>query len=228
MKLTEKNKTAVKVTTKNLINIEKEQGSTINTERLYFYIRRSLDFLGLEHDDEDVECIAHDLEYEVSIFHTKGSVIFNDYDSNLHEWYNNLTLEKEPFWEKYRRFLIEESSLDNKSINLLDHETLPNILNCLGNPNEKFEGKRLRRGLIIGDVQSGKTSTYIGLICKAADAGYKVIILLAGTTESLRQQTQERVDEGIIGYTYPKDLKSKTGIKVGVGNYTDFYPCFTF
>ena len=46
----------------------------------------------------------------------------------------------------------------------------------------------LKRGLIIGDVQSGKTSTYIGFICKAADAGYRVFILLTGTIESLRRQ----------------------------------------
>ena len=57
----------------------------------------------------------------------------------------------------------------------------------------------LKRGLIIGDVQSGKTSTYIGFLCKAADAGYKVFILLTGTIESLRRQTQERVEEGFIG-----------------------------
>lgn len=86
----------------------------------------------------------------------------------------------------------------------MDAKTLPQIMNCIGNPKDSFEGKRLKRGFIIGDVQSGKTATYTGLICKAADAGYKVVILLAGITESLRQQTQERIDEGIIGYTYKK------------------------
>lgn len=86
----------------------------------------------------------------------------------------------------------------------MDEETLPNIMNCLGNPKELFDGKRFRKGLVIGDVQSGKTATYSGLICKAADAGYKVVILLAGITESLRQQTQERIDESIVGITYKK------------------------
>ena len=47
----------------------------------------------------------------------------------------------------------------------------------------------MKRGLIIGDVQSGKTSTYIGLICKAADAGYKVFILLTGTIEAVNVRT---------------------------------------
>lgn len=72
--------------------------------------------------------------------------------------------------------------------------------------------------MIIGDVQSGKTATYTGLICKAADAGYKVVILLAGITESLRQQTQERIDEGIIGYTYKKFGKQIKKGNVGVGS----------
>jgi len=51
----------------------------------------------------------------------------------------------------------------------------------------------------MGHVQSGKTTNYSALICKAADAGYRIIILLAGITNSLRQQTQERLDEAFIG-----------------------------
>ena len=51
-------------------------------------------------------------------------------------------------------------------------------MDLLGNPDQ-VDGF-MRRGLCIGDVQSGKTSTYIGLINKAADAHYRVIILLAG------------------------------------------------
>jgi Z1 domain len=49
-------------------------------------------------------------------------------------------------------------------------------------------------------VQSGKTANYTGLVCKAADAGYKVIIVMAGTLNSLRSQTQERLDADFIGW----------------------------
>ncbi|HWC53983.1 MAG TPA: hypothetical protein VG676_10400, partial [Chitinophagaceae bacterium] len=49
-------------------------------------------------------------------------------------------------------------------------------------------------------VQSGKTSNYTGLICKAADAGYKLIIVLAGLHNNLRSQTQLRIDEGFLGF----------------------------
>lgn len=106
------------------------------------------------------------------------------------------------------------------SVNKLESETLANLMNCLGNPNDKIQGKRLRRGLVIGDVQSGKTATYAGLICKAADAGYKVVILLTGITESLRKQTQERMEEGIIGFTIRVDENGRMQKKlerVGVG-----------
>ena len=51
-----------------------------------------------------------------------------------------------------------------------------------------------RRGLVYGHVQSGKTANYVGLINRAFDHGYKIVIVLTGMTEDLRKQTQERVD----------------------------------
>lgn len=116
--------------------------------------------------------------------------------------------------------MINYERLDINSVNKLESETLANLMNCLGNPNDVIKGKRLRRGLVIGDVQSGKTATYAGLICKAADAGYKVVILLTGITESLRKQTQERMEEGIIGFTIRVDENGRMQKKlerVGVG-----------
>ena len=52
----------------------------------------------------------------------------------------------------------------------------------------------------MGDVQSGKTATYAALMAKAADAGYRMIILLTGTLENVRRQTQERLDSGFVGF----------------------------
>ena len=57
----------------------------------------------------------------------------------------------------------------------------------------------VRKGMVVGNVQSGKTANYIGLISKAADAGYKVIVVLAGILDDLRIQTQIRIEEGFIG-----------------------------
>ena len=55
-----------------------------------------------------------------------------------------------------------------------------------------------RRGLVIGHVQSGKTANYTGLIARAADSGYKFIVVIAGIHNNLRKQTQERIDLSLI------------------------------
>ncbi len=93
-------------------------------------------------------------------------------------------------------------------------ETTDKIMNCMGNPNT-IDGFK-KKGLVVGHVQSGKTANYISLINKAADVGYKLIILLAGVHNNLRSQTQERVNEGFIGFDKLRN------IFVGVGLSRDF------
>ena len=95
-----------------------------------------------------------------------------------------------------RDYLFGRNILPPNIISTLDKVT-DEILDYSGNP--KLDGVWSRRGLVMGHVQSGKTTNYSALICKAADAGYKIIILLAGITNSLRTQTQERIDETFIG-----------------------------
>ena len=92
------------------------------------------------------------------------------------------------------------------------------ILGHLQNPHS--EGSWDRRGLVIGHVQSGKTANYIGLVSRAADAGYRFIIVIAGIHNNLRKQTQERIDEGFVGRSSdPKARKT-----VGVGMTGKDYP----
>lgn len=54
------------------------------------------------------------------------------------------------------------------------------------------------RGLVLGYVQSGKTTNFMSVIAKAADAGFRLIIVLTGITENLRQQTQDRLDKQLV------------------------------
>lgn len=80
--------------------------------------------------------------------------------------------------------------------------------------------------MVVGHVQSGKTSNYVGLINKATDAGYKVIIIIAGTISSLRRQTQERIDSGYIGRNSSAFIRENENRLIGVGKYkvnTDIY-----
>lgn len=208
--------TLLKQFAKNLIDADKMHGKVIRYEDLDSYINRAVQLLQIECDKETINRLFVDLEYEYAIVHDRGHVIFNDYDEKR-EWYSNLEVQDNFFWSRYKDYLINHTSISRTSINLLDDITLPDILNCLGNPNDILEKPRLRRGLIIGDVQSGKTATYTGLICKAADAGYKVVILMTGITENLRRQTQERIDEGVVGITLRREGKIDKHPRVGVG-----------
>lgn len=121
-------------------------------------------------------------------------------------------------WMAYRLFL-QGRGFTPGVVAAIDNST-NEILNCLGDPRKV--GSWSRRGLVIGDVQSGKTATYIGAVNKAADAGFKLIILLAGGTEALRKQTQLRIDEGIIGRDSSHTI-SANGVAnnnvIGVGKF---------
>jgi hypothetical protein len=86
------------------------------------------------------------------------------------------------------------------------------ILGLLQDPTSKDAWSR--RGLVIGHVQSGKTANYMGVIAKAADAGYKFIIVIAGIHNNLRKQTQQRVDEGFVGRS--SDPADRVSIGVGL------------
>ena len=102
-----------------------------------------------------------------------------------------------PFWDRYRRYL-GRSQADARQVVWRIDETTDRVLGKLEDPTRA--GRWRRDGLVAGHVQSGKTANYIGLICKAADAGYKLIVILAGIDNSLRSQTQLRVDEGFLGF----------------------------
>ena len=111
-------------------------------------------------------------------------------------WLAARRAEIEPFyWNRYRQMLLR-NGWGPLVVSTLDRTT-DELLDLLGNP--ETEGKWKRRGLVVGDVQSGKTATYAALICKAADAGYRLVILLTGTLENVRRQTQERLDASFVG-----------------------------
>lgn len=74
-----------------------------------------------------------------------------------------------------------------------------------------------RRGLIIGHVQSGKTANYTGLIARAADAGYKFIVVIAGIHNNLRRQTQQRIDEAFIGRSSDPEDRRNIGVGLAPG-----------
>lgn len=99
-------------------------------------------------------------------------------------------------WPWLKAYLAAEVGRPLQVMKELDEST-SEVIDLLGNPTR--EGIWDRRGLVVGHVQSGKTQHYTALAAKALDAGFKVIIILSGIHENLRQQTQERVEEVLIG-----------------------------
>ncbi|WP_440694371.1 Z1 domain-containing protein [Clavibacter nebraskensis] len=119
-------------------------------------------------------------------------------------------------WDAYRQLLTNRGWAPGV-ISTLDTQT-DTIVELMGDPLQ--EGEWARRGLVIGEVQSGKTATYVGILNKAMDHGYKIIIIIGGHTEDLRRQTQRRVDTDLIGTDSEDDLDNvvaQRSTAVGVG-----------
>lgn len=119
------------------------------------------------------------------------------------------------FWGRYRDYLQIEKNLADTVVNQIDRLT-DRTLDGLFDP--AINAIISKYGLVVGQVQSGKTSNYTGLICKAADAGFKLIIVLAGIHNNLRSQTQLRLDEGFLGFdTQHQRAFDRDNIWIGVG-----------
>jgi hypothetical protein len=119
------------------------------------------------------------------------------------------------FWKRYSSYLQDEKGFPPDTLIKLNRLT-DKILDSLFDPTENVQVDK--KGLVVGQVQSGKTSNYTGLICKAADAGYKLIVVLAGIHSNLRSQTQLRIDEGFLGFdTQHQRAFNTNNIKIGVG-----------
>lgn len=117
-------------------------------------------------------------------------------DPTGHEdWFQPSMKKDWRYWQRLQRYL--ERSLAVNVVEALDRST-DGIMAQLEDPQRDAPWDR--RGLVVGHVQSGKTSSYSALICKAADAGYKIIVVLAGMHNNLRSQTQMRLEEAFLGY----------------------------
>jgi len=167
-----------------------------------------------EWDDigKELECF-----YEVKL--EEGNIINSkkNKDRDLTWWSNNEKLNNNSFyWNRYEKYLKDK--LPPNVIYTLNRDT-DIILNNMGNPKEScFD----IRGMVVGHVQSGKTGNFAGLLCKAADAGYKFIVIIAGGINNLRNQTQKRIEESFVG------LRKDEYIGVGRIDRSGITPiCFT-
>lgn len=144
-------------------------------------------------DEPAINAIIRELETSFTVTQRRGAVITKDYRPWLASKRGEIDFY---YWNRLRKYYLETGTLPSYILATLDSDT-DEVLDQCGNPKNDSYGAV--RGMVMGNVQSGKTTNYSALICKAADAGYRVIILLAGITNSLRAQTQERLDETFIG-----------------------------
>jgi hypothetical protein len=159
-------------------------------------------------DALDREAVIDELIRRFSLWIGRDSTIKSE--AGHFPWLSPARRVERRYWQRYREWLERELSF--RAVEALDQST-DLILGLLEDPTR--DGWWDRRGLVVGHVQSGKTGNYTGLICKAADAGYKIIIVLAGLHNNLRAQTQMRLDEGFLGYE-TKAIQSDIAV-VGVG-----------
>jgi hypothetical protein len=122
------------------------------------------------------------------------------------------------YWERYKHWLIYDQHRPESVVGGSLDPTTDRILGMLEDPTRP--GAWDRRGLVAGQVQSGKTSNYVGLINKSLDAGYKLIIVFAGIHDNLRSQTQSRINTGVLGFNSEGNITgTQLNKRVGVGNY---------
>lgn len=172
--------------------------------------------------DSEAEHLARVIESRHDITMSIGSIL----TGVGHEpWLDNARKSIDPFyWDRYRQLLTGKGYSGHVLAGVDD--TTDRILAQLENPEK--EGTWSRRGMVMGYVQSGKTANYIGLVCKAADAGYKFIVVIAGIHNNLRNQTQLRVDEGFVGRDSGALLQKRADKFVGVGMISSKHKPVTF
>ena len=111
-------------------------------------------------------------------------------------WYLGSTESSSPNWNAYRAHL-EQKGWCGEVIHSIDRASTK-ITNELLCPNGSREARF--QGLVLGYVQSGKTASMAATIAKAADSGYRMVIVLAGMTNVLRQQTQLRLHSDVVSH----------------------------
>jgi len=101
------------------------------------------------------------------------------------------------YWPTLRQHLLAVKGWTLPSVRSLD-DASDSVLRQLAPPDQaQFD----MRGLVLGYVQSGKTANYTALIAKAADAGYRLIVVLSGIDNGLRLQTNQRLKRELVGYS---------------------------
>lgn len=213
----------IKLCSKDL-RFYKESGTSIEREVILKTIDNAIkmaeenvsNFDGSTLSEGDIGDIEFELESRFSVSIGAQTIIISDPGIDR-GWLNSITdPERTRFvrhkdYEEFLHSIGREYDVVSENTKIIDQ-----ILDLSGDPHR--QGSWETRGLVMGNVQSGKTQNYIGLINKAADLGYQAIIILGGHMNELRNQTQFRIDEGFVG----QDTRKRKATRIGVGVDRDF------
>lgn len=131
---------------------------------------------------------------------------------NRDTWYTGPHA-KDKCWPAIVDLLRKDGWSEDPAIRSLD-DSSTRVVSLLNHPKEKSFSTR---GLVVGYVQSGKTTNFTSVMAKAADRGYKLFIVLAGVHNGLRRQTQARLVQQLVEPN-PSMWSQLTGLD------TDFTP----
>src|SRR5579871_2951872 len=160
-----------------------------------------------------IDSIMRRLKASVSTTQEEARVLYDEHK----EWLSNAE-PKFSYFEGYLNYL-KTRGFTRGPLATLKRDT-DRVVGFLADPDSEVSISK--RGLVVGHVQSGKTGNFIGVMCRAADVGYKVIVVLTGIQEDLRRQTQERIDFAFTGRHW--DAEHKRYVVVGVGKDHQEHP----
>ncbi|MEP0006120.1 MAG: Z1 domain-containing protein [Balneola sp.] len=196
----------------NTLTFLNNRPKPVSLEDISSDIERSLK--SFEEKEINLSYVREYLERQFNIDSERHIIL----DEGYEPWIHNRKGEVDKrFWERYRKYLLNDQKYAPNTVDKIDDIT-DDILDHLKDPTTA--GDWDKRGMVVGQVQSGKTSNYIGLMSKAADYGYRVIVVLAGLTKDLRSQTQLRTDLGFLGWDTNFDRESpEENSNFGVSKY---------
>lgn len=198
---------------------QKEEGfiPEINfVEKLLRMKAEELEMLGCQLSEEDIMILSKEIHSEETISIPRASTIMS---KEKEPWLHTLKSPSTYYSDRYKNYLTIDEGFSRQVVDKI-FKTTDETLDFMTNPNT--EDECIKKGLVMGNVQSGKTANYLALINRAADVGYKLIILIAGIHNNLRTQTQARVNSGFIGFdTIEKE-------ELGVSKYNNEFRPFSF
>jgi hypothetical protein len=160
---------------------------------------------------DEIETVRRELETLFVVQQGPALALINQ--TRPPEWYVGDRRRPGPFMARYLQKL-EETGWPEQSVSELKDSTA-RVLQVLDDPERA--GPWDWRGLVVGDVQSGKTAHYAGVVNRAADAGYRVIVILAGMHNILRLQSQKRLEQDFLGYGTDPSSRAPDGRRTAIG-----------